>query len=210
MEGVATVNAHERIIRDRFTRNTCAACGVYHTADDVLVLARRSRAWLVLVACHECQRRGIFVVTFPRSAKSNVVDTPNGAAGTPPETADGSGNLKAVKASPNRSPRSPRSPMWPDLWQEPELHIERQALQLPVNPNAMYQSSFQPANDAAPTQPQDSQATPPPTPHTPPAPNTPPSPPVTHVDVDAIRRFLSGFDGDFKRLFNPGSLGEQA
>lgn len=199
MEGVATVHAHERIIRDRFTRNTCATCGVYHTADDVLVLARRSRAWLVLVTCHECQRRGIFVVTFPRAAKSNDANTPTDAAGNLPGNASNAGNAT-----------SNRSPMWPDLWQEPELRIERQALQLPPNPDAKYQSSFQSANDdSAPARPNDASATPPHAPYTPPAPATPP-PAVTHVDVDAMRRFLSAFDGDFQRLFNLGNLGEQA
>ena len=198
LEGVATVNTHERIIRDRFMRNTCTTCGVYHTADDVLVLARRSRAWLVLVTCHECQRRGIFVVTFPRAAKSNDANTPNDAAGSQPGTAN------AINATPNRSP------MWPDLWQEPELRIERQALQLPPNPDAKYQSSFQTANDdSAPARSNDASATPPPAPYTSPAPATP-LPAVTHVDVDAMRRFLSAFDGDFQRLFNLGNLGEQA
>lgn len=193
LKGVATVNAQERIIRDRFTRNTCANCGVYHTADDVLVLARRSRAWLVLVSCHECQRRGIFVVTFPRPAKSNN-------ASPSATTSDATGELPPFTNDGLRD-----KPQWPELWQEPELRIERRAVPIPPQLPTPNQSFPAPTDSAATIQPDDLAAAPP----SPPLPPTPPSM-VNHLDVDAMRTFLSAFDGDFQRLFNLGNLGEQA
>lgn len=80
------MHARERIIRERFARRACADCGHLYTPADVLVLARRRSAWIVLVTCGYCDRRGIFVVTFPRGApgpgeqwepkESPIVDLP--------------------------------------------------------------------------------------------------------------------------------------
>ncbi len=62
------MHARERIIRERFARRVCGDCGHPYTAKDVLVLAHRQSAWIVLVTCAYCDRRGIFVVTFPAGA----------------------------------------------------------------------------------------------------------------------------------------------
>ncbi|MEO7002804.1 MAG: hypothetical protein ABI068_13390 [Ktedonobacterales bacterium] len=61
------MNTHERLIRERFARQRCATCGTLLTPESVLVLARRSNAWLLMVTCASCQHRGIYVASFPTS-----------------------------------------------------------------------------------------------------------------------------------------------
>ena len=59
------MHARERIIRERFATRSCETCGQRYTGGGVLVLARRSTAWMVLVTCAHCEHRGIYVVSFP-------------------------------------------------------------------------------------------------------------------------------------------------
>lgn len=62
------MNGQERILRERFAQVACQSCGAEHLPDDVLVLAQRGSRWLVLLTCHRCKRRGIFVASFPHPA----------------------------------------------------------------------------------------------------------------------------------------------
>ena len=59
------MHARERMIQERFATQTCSECGWPYSPRGVLVLARRRSAWMVLVTCNQCHRRGIFVVSFP-------------------------------------------------------------------------------------------------------------------------------------------------
>jgi hypothetical protein len=65
------MHARERIIRERFATQTCEGCGQPYLPGSVLILARRRAAWMVLVSCARCDHRGIFVVSFHQSARSN-------------------------------------------------------------------------------------------------------------------------------------------
>ncbi len=97
------------------------------------MLAHRASHWLVLVTCWRCQRRGIFIATFPRDGHS-----PTG--------------------------------------QQLPLDTQCSSFDLSVAPDA----------DAALT------------------PTSLPAPenlPVSLGDVDAMRRFLLSFNGDFRALF---------
>lgn len=61
------MHARERIIRERFATQVCSDCGNAYAQGNVLVLARRRAAWMVLVTCEHCDHRGIYVVSFPTS-----------------------------------------------------------------------------------------------------------------------------------------------
>lgn len=70
------MQGQERVLRERFAQLKCAACGMTHDQDDMLVLAQRKSRWLVLLTCGRCQRRGIYVASFPRSGDAvHVLDT---------------------------------------------------------------------------------------------------------------------------------------
>lgn len=112
-----TVQGQERILRDRFAGNTCATCGTSHRAEDMLVLAQRDSRWLVLLTCRRCQRRGIFVASFPKSASSQhaheATDVPTSIEaafmGSPAEWLD-----------PTVTPDSEQElDLIPPLWEEP-------------------------------------------------------------------------------------------
>jgi len=59
------VHARERIIRSRFTEHECGRCHAHFTEDSVTVLARRRSTWMVMACCPRCQRRALYVVSFP-------------------------------------------------------------------------------------------------------------------------------------------------
>jgi hypothetical protein len=61
------MHARERLVRECFAEQACTSCGHAYAPADVLVLARRSAAWIVLARCGECGHRGIYVVSFPAS-----------------------------------------------------------------------------------------------------------------------------------------------
>jgi hypothetical protein len=67
------VHARERMIRTRFTEHECADCGSHYLPTSVVVLARRRSAWMVMASCPNCDRRALFVVTFPEQAAPNAV-----------------------------------------------------------------------------------------------------------------------------------------
>jgi len=60
------VRGQEDIIREWFSHDPCGSCGGTQRREDVIILAHRGPRWLVLVTCRGCQRRGIFIATFPR------------------------------------------------------------------------------------------------------------------------------------------------
>jgi hypothetical protein len=64
------MHAQERLIRRLFTRQHCNQCQSAYAEENVTVLARRSEVWMVMVRCASCGRKGIFVVSFPGSSRS--------------------------------------------------------------------------------------------------------------------------------------------
>jgi len=147
----ANVQGQERILRERFARLICVACGSLHRPEDMLVLAQRGSRWLLLLTCWQCQRRGIFVASFPRLAQSpdalpslDPLDTSPTMYG-PPTT------------SPWRAPSS--GPLTADI------------------PGGFRPYASHPDLDAV----------------------------VTSGDVESIRHFLEGFNGDFRTLFGPSN-----
>ena len=80
----ARVRGQEDILRERFSHDPCGSCGAPQRREDVIILAHREPRWLVLVTCWRCQRRGIFIATFPRGKPSSAtpplsLDTPSHA-----------------------------------------------------------------------------------------------------------------------------------
>ncbi len=64
------MHAQERLIRRLFTTQQCSHCHCPYEEENVTVLARRSEVWMVMVRCASCGRKGIFVVSFPGSSRS--------------------------------------------------------------------------------------------------------------------------------------------
>lgn len=64
------MHAQERLIRRLFTTQHCSHCQSTYAEENVTVLARRSEVWMVMVRCEACGRKGIFVVSFPGSTRS--------------------------------------------------------------------------------------------------------------------------------------------
>ncbi len=64
------MHAQERLIRRLFTTQHCNHCQTVYAEESVTVLARRSEVWMVMVSCGSCGRKGIFVVSFPGSTRS--------------------------------------------------------------------------------------------------------------------------------------------
>ena len=64
------MHAQERLIRRLFTTQQCNHCHAAYEEESVTVLARRSEVWMVMVSCGACGRKGIFVVSFPGSTRS--------------------------------------------------------------------------------------------------------------------------------------------
>lgn len=59
------MDAQERIIRRLFSEQHCPHCGYAYLPDSMMVLARRSELWMVMVSCTACQQKDTFVVKFP-------------------------------------------------------------------------------------------------------------------------------------------------
>lgn len=130
----------EDIIRQRFSHDSCGSCGAMQRQDDVIILAHRGPRWMVFVTCWRCQRRGIFIATFPRGERAS-----------------------------------------------PTFDLSRDTQPPPFNdaPVSADRPSFTPL--ALPSA---------------------DSSPITLGDVDAMRRFLLNFNGDFQALF--GAAGGDA
>ena len=91
--------SRERIIRDRFATHVCGICGTNFSPDGVLVLARRTAAWMVMATCATCQKRGIYIVTFHESQDELTIHP---SPGDPPAT-------QAFPSSSHNQPEQPQS-----------------------------------------------------------------------------------------------------
>lgn len=59
------MDGQERIVRKIFTEQHCHHCGHPYQPEQMLVLARRSEVWMVMISCLDCQQKDTFVVKFP-------------------------------------------------------------------------------------------------------------------------------------------------
>jgi hypothetical protein len=59
------MDAQERIILRLFAEQHCPRCGSPYQSESVLVLARRSEVWMIMISCSSCQQKDTFVVKFP-------------------------------------------------------------------------------------------------------------------------------------------------
>jgi len=59
------MDGQERIIRRLFTEKKCHRCGRPYEAEQVMVLARRSEVWMVMISCQDCEQKDTYVVKFP-------------------------------------------------------------------------------------------------------------------------------------------------
>lgn len=59
------MDAQERIILRLFAEQHCPRCGSPYQAESVLVLARRSEVWMIMISCASCLQKDTFVVKFP-------------------------------------------------------------------------------------------------------------------------------------------------
>ena len=143
------MRGQEHILREQFAQFICVTCGATHRPGDMHVLAQRGSRWLLLLTCWQCQRRGIFVASFPRVESG-------------PKTGESLDNADA----PTIFPPSSASP-----WQiavSPSPRIGDTPSSISAYPTTS-------SSDSA----------------------------VTVGDVDSIRQFLEGFNGDFHTLFGP-------
>ena len=116
------MHAQERLIRRLFTTQHCNHCHSAYEEESVTVLARRSEVWMVMVSCASCGRKGIFVVSFPGSTRSERRKTILEAE------ALGEGALtEAVLAdeSPTAAGTSPDSPVTADDVIDMHLFLKR-------------------------------------------------------------------------------------
>lgn len=144
------MRGQERILREQLARVACETCGADHQPDDMLVLAQRGSRWLVLLTCHQCTRRCIFVASFPHPSSPSV-------ALDPLDTLDPLGS------PPPPSSRRPAPP--------------------PLSSEQSYSDSLRANSSNSGHAHSDST--------------------VTLDDVQQVRRFLDGFNGDFRTLFGP-------
>ncbi len=59
------MDGQERIIRRLFMEQHCLHCGRPYEPDNVMVLARRSEVWMVMISCIDCTQKDTYVVKFP-------------------------------------------------------------------------------------------------------------------------------------------------
>ncbi|HEU5441150.1 MAG TPA: hypothetical protein VFU88_17830 [Ktedonobacterales bacterium] len=107
------MRTRERIVRDRFSERSCGRCGAPYAPENVLILARRTAHWMVMVSCPHCQQRNVFVVSF-----SDGHDAPTLDAGALATEADlplalpplpSAPATQSQTASPSRSPSASSS-----------------------------------------------------------------------------------------------------
>lgn len=59
------MDGQERIIYKLFQEQQCHQCGRPYEPARMLVLARRSELWMVMISCESCQQKDTYVVKFP-------------------------------------------------------------------------------------------------------------------------------------------------
>ncbi|MGO8949770.1 MAG: hypothetical protein ACLQUY_19380 [Ktedonobacterales bacterium] len=89
------MRARERIVRERFADHKCAHCGATYPSEGVVILARRSSTWMVMVSCSNCLRPGLFLVSFPSQTSSRFA-----VAGEPSSALSAEASIDVAPISP--------------------------------------------------------------------------------------------------------------
>jgi hypothetical protein len=64
------MQAREDALRRHFAHQPCKVCQNRQVPESLFVLVRRAQTWVVMASCANCHHRGIFVVAFPKAARS--------------------------------------------------------------------------------------------------------------------------------------------
>src|SRR5436309_14710890 len=86
------MDAQERIIRRLFTEQQCHYCGRPYEPERMLVLARRTEVWMVMISCVDCEQKDTYVVKFSpqmqgrRRVTSYRVSKPSASRAPTPST----------------------------------------------------------------------------------------------------------------------------
>ncbi len=56
----------ERSIREQFEQQVCSHCGAVYPPEGVVIVAHRGGIYVLLASCDRCQRRALFLVSFPQ------------------------------------------------------------------------------------------------------------------------------------------------
>lgn len=86
------MDAQERIIRRLFTEQQCHHCGRPYEPERLLVLARRTEVWMVMISCTDCEQKDTYVVKFPpqmqgrRRVTSYRLSKPSASRASTPST----------------------------------------------------------------------------------------------------------------------------
>ncbi len=100
------MDGQERIIRKLFTEKMCYRCGRGYEPASILVLARRSDVWMVMISCTGCEQKDTYVVKFPpqlqgrRHVTSYRISKPPASTPLPPQTAEPSLTLSDITETP--------------------------------------------------------------------------------------------------------------
>lgn len=100
------MDGQERMIRKLFAQKKCYRCGRAYKPGRMLVLARRSEAWIVMISCMDCEQKGTFVVKFPpqlqgrRRITSYRISRPPAQGSLPQATADPPSTLMGIPETP--------------------------------------------------------------------------------------------------------------
>jgi hypothetical protein len=63
------MQVHEEALWRYFTNRPCPTCHQQQVPEAVLVLVRRSRAWIVLVTCGHCRQRRLLMLTLSKASQ---------------------------------------------------------------------------------------------------------------------------------------------
>ena len=86
------MDAQERIIRRLFTEQQCHYCGRPYEPERILILARRTEVWMVMISCVDCEQKDTYVIKFPpqmqgrRSVTSYRLSRPSISKASMPST----------------------------------------------------------------------------------------------------------------------------
>ncbi len=80
------MDGQERILRKLFAHKKCHHCGQAYEPERILVLARRSEVWMVMISCKDCEQKDTFVVKFPPQLQGRRHVTSHRIAKPPPAT----------------------------------------------------------------------------------------------------------------------------
>ena len=100
------MDGQERIIRKLFMEQHCLHCGRPYDPANMMVLARRSEVWMVMLSCEDCTQKDTYVVKFPPQLQGRRRITSYRLSKPPASTP-----LPEEPRSPSTLPDLPETPM---------------------------------------------------------------------------------------------------